>query len=123
MSSNEEAREQLRNLNPRQDTPLPDLPEAAPRVIIAADETFRKTIKKFVINGSFPSGSGWTGDHLIPLLKDQDCLRVLALLATLIRNGELDDTCRSYFSAIHFTHYRNLPAGLGPSYQLSPSTR
>jgi hypothetical protein len=96
VSSNEEAREQLRNLNPRQDTPLPDLPEAAPRVIIAADETFRKTIKKFVINGSSPSGSGWTGDHLTPLLKDQDCLRVLALLATLIRNGELDDTCRSH---------------------------
>ena len=46
--------------------------------------------------GPPPSGSGWTGDHLFPLIKDQDCLRVLALLATLIRNGELDDTCRSY---------------------------
>jgi hypothetical protein len=96
VSSDADAIAELQRLHPIQDDPLPDLPEDAPLVIVAADDSFRKTVKKFVITGAAPSGSGWTGDHLAPLIDDADCLRVLALITTLIRNGELNNICRGY---------------------------
>jgi len=63
---------------------------------VLADENFIKLWKEKIATGASPGCTGFTGDHGLPLLKDPDCLRGLAYLVELIRNGLLDLRCKTY---------------------------
>ena len=87
--------EQLLELHPpATGTAIPALPPNAPFAPVLGDEKFVRLWKKRVANGAAPAVSGFTGDHGLPLLEDSHCLRGLALLVQLIRNGQLSDQCR-----------------------------
>jgi len=58
------------------------------------DESFIRLWKTKIATGAAAGVSGFTGDHGLPLLDDPHCLRGLALLVQLIRNGQLNDRCR-----------------------------
>ena len=79
---------------PLHDGPLPDLPPEAPISPVLPDDYFCKLWRTKIANGAAPAISGFTGDHGLPLLEDPDCLRGLALMVQLIRNGQLGDQTR-----------------------------
>ena len=93
----QDVEEQLTRLHPpATSTAIPALPPNAPFVPVLGDDNFVRLWKKRVANGAAPAVSGFTGDHGLPLLEDSHCLRGLALLIQLIRNGLLSDQCRTY---------------------------
>ena len=84
----------LRLLHPTSSSSIPPLPTDSPYRPVLPDSTFVKIWKKRIATGAAPAASGFTGDHGLPLLEDPDCLRGLAYLIELIRNGCLNERCR-----------------------------
>ena len=60
------------------------------------DEHFQTMWRKRVANGAAPGLSGFTGDHGLPLIEDHECLRGLAAMIQLIRNGQLGYDTRAF---------------------------
>lgn len=77
-------------------TPLPNLPTNASFTVVLPDERFAKLWRERIANGAAPAVSGFTGDHGLPLLEDQHCIRGLALLIQLIRNAQLPEDLREH---------------------------
>ena len=85
----------LRALHPKATDPVPALPEEAPRIQVDT-EVLVSLVRKRVANGSSPSYSGWTGELLLALLDDLDCLHGLAQIVEDQLNGSLDDMTRDF---------------------------
>jgi Reverse transcriptase (RNA-dependent DNA polymerase) len=95
--------EQLNELHPPYPHALPVCPRDAPSIIIGADtpenrEKLRKILRK-LDNGSAGGPSGFTGQHLWTLARDDDCLRGLALIMQDINNGTTGSRLREYITS------------------------
>ena len=93
--------EKLRALHPPAAVPassLPSLPESSPRIHVDG-KVLADLVKGKVANGSSPGPSGWTGELLLALTGDPDCLAGIVALVEDIINGLLDDRARSVLLA------------------------
>ena len=87
---------QLRDKHPAGDLDnLPALPGGAPLGLAVNMRFLKRTVGRKIANGSAPDLFGWTGELLQTLMRDRDCLRVLALLVAHIRDGMLNDDIRA----------------------------
>ena len=88
---------QLEQLHPQAppDSVIPPLPTNAPFVPVIPDDRFIRVWKNKVATGASAAASGFSGDHGLPLLEDRHCIRGLAAVIQLIRNGQLNERCRS----------------------------
>src|SRR5579872_6299311 len=77
---------------------LPVLPESSPRIHVDG-KVLADLVKGKVANGSSPGPSGWTGELLLALTGDPDCLAGIVALVEDIINGLLDDRARSVLLA------------------------
>jgi len=89
----------LAKLHPSRDSKsqLPPLPQDAPRLRVDPDDLV-KIIKKLA-NGAAPAASGWTGELLVALVEDSDCLAGIECLITDILNGDMSDEARTILTA------------------------
>ena len=85
----------MKKLHPPSLNTSPPLPSNAPTFHQVDLDTLSKIVRKSLSNGSSPAGSGWTGDILIPLVGDKDCLAGLGILVRDIISGTLPDSCRT----------------------------
>ena len=86
----EEAIQALADLHPDFEGELPRLPDDHQPLIAVNPSEMIKAIKKKVANGAAPGPSGWTGEMLLPLIRDQDCIEGLAALVLDMANDSLD---------------------------------
>ncbi len=84
----------LNELHPPADGPTPTLPLDAPTIQQVDLGVLSKLIRSSLANGSAPGGSGWTGDLLLALRDDHDCLVAMGLLVKDIINGTLTGRAR-----------------------------
>jgi len=70
---------------------------AAPPIIIGHEENgdLLKTISHSA-NGASPGPSGWTGEMLLCLARDPECLKYLSVLCTNIHNGFIPSQTKPY---------------------------
>ena len=81
--------EQLQALHPDASAPLPAaIVDEAVKKWLTGNDISRKS-DRFYDNGSSPGPSGWTGAMLRPLLHNETCRRGLALIFSLIMNGDI----------------------------------
>jgi len=99
-SVDEEVIDAVRALHPAADALLPDLPNNAPEVKVDPEQLAR-SIKK-VANGAAPAGSGWTGELLLALVDDADCMTGIECIITDILNGDLPVAEVFYKVATHY---------------------
>ena len=71
----------------------PDNPQFVP---VIPDEEFVALIRSKLANGASPGPSGWTGDLLLHLTEDEECLRGIAAITEDIRNGVLSDADKDF---------------------------
>ena len=89
-----ETLEQLQKLHPSASDPLsPDDIEFAAKQAKQwlSSNDIAKRSERFYDNGSAPGPSGWTGAMLRPLLQSDICRRGLALIFSLLMNGDIRD--------------------------------
>lgn len=84
---------QLRDLHPPASGPIPVLPNDAP-LIQQVDLVVLSRLVRSLANGAAPGPSGWTGDLLLALIDDHDCLAALGHLVKDIVNGALTGRAR-----------------------------
>ena len=89
-SIDDEAVQALQDLHPDYEGELPQLPADHQPLVAVNTESMIKAIKQKVANGAAPGPSGWTGEMLLPLLKDQTCTEGLAALVLDMTNDCLD---------------------------------
>jgi len=105
---------QLARLHPPSSSLPPLLPPNAPISPVLPDDKFIRIWKTKIATGAAAGTSGFTGDHGLPLLDDSHCLRALALLVQLIRNGQLNDRCRELLLASPLIAVNKATTGVRP---------
>ena len=85
----------LESLHPPASDAVPPLPEDAPTVQQVDTDALAKLVRRDLANGSAPAASGWTGDLVLALIDDSDCLNGLASLVKDIINGTLPVEART----------------------------
>ena len=65
-------------------------------------------VRSSLANGSAPGGSGWTGDLILGLIDDHDCLTGLGILIKDILNGTLTGRARELWFLRFFLLAGNL---------------
>jgi hypothetical protein len=93
---------------------IPSLPGDAPFVPVLGDDRFIRIWRRKIATGAAPAASGFTGDHGLPLLEDDHCLRGLAALVQMIRNGQLNDRCRGLLLGCPVIATRKTNGGIRP---------
>ena len=87
----------LRDLHPPCEDPCPDGPD---RQIVAIDlEELKLVIKRKIARGAAAGPSGWTGELLLPLIRDKSCLEGLGALVLDISNNLLDAHSRQLLTS------------------------
>lgn len=94
--ANPEVMAALQALHPRCPTEVPALPANAELSFLAPDRRLKSMIFHKVANGSAPGPSGWTGEMMATIARNDDCLAGIAALLNDIRNGTLPDEARPY---------------------------
>ena len=89
----------LLSLHPPCPSAIPPLPLNVPPTFLAADRHLRSLIIRKVANGSAPGPSGWTGEMMATISRNDECLAGIAALLNDIRNGNLSDEARPYLLA------------------------
>jgi hypothetical protein len=80
----------LKGLHPKRgNSPLPNPPAHAPRVMQVDKEKLVEIIRMRLANGASPGRSGWTGDLLKALIDEPECIEGLATITLLIINGDI----------------------------------
>ncbi len=87
--------QRLIQLHPQSSKSMPPPPASSRGAVIAADDDFVKAVNN-IANGSSPGPSGLTGEMLLPLLSDEDCIRGLAKLVTDVNSGDLPSDFKPY---------------------------
>ena len=88
---------QLRALHPQRTNeapPLPGLPDGPPSPTPVTPALVKKIIKR-IANGAAPGPSGWTGETLLCLSRDEECLAGICSLVGDIINDRLSFVSRS----------------------------
>ena len=70
----------LQALHPPASDPALPLPDDATQLQQVDSDVLASIVRRSLANGSAPAGSGWTGDLLLALIDDSDCLSGLACL-------------------------------------------
>ena len=109
-----EIQRELVRLHPTSTSTLPLLPPDAPISPVLPDDTFVRIWKTKIATGAAAGVTGFTGDHGLPLLGDPHCLRALALLVQLIRNGQLNDRCRQLLLSCPLIAVAKRTSGIRP---------
>ena len=86
--------EDLAKLHPAASGPVPPLPADAPMIQQIDLAVLSRLVRTSLANGSAPGGSGWTGDLILALIDDHDCLTALGVLVKDILNGTLTGKAR-----------------------------
>jgi hypothetical protein len=84
----------LEVLHPPASGPAPPLPTDAPLLQQVDLDELSRLVRTSLANGSAPGGSGWTGDLILGLIDDHDCLTALGILVKDILNGTLTGNAR-----------------------------
>ena len=71
---NERVTNDLQDLHPPSSGPSPHLPPDSPTLQLADTVIRARLIRSSLANGSSPGPSGWTGDLLLALIDDHNCL-------------------------------------------------
>ncbi len=91
---NERVVNDLQALHPPSSAPSPHLPPDSPTLQLVDTDILARLIRSSLANGSSPGPSGWTGDLLLALIDDHDCLIGLGTLVKDIINGSLTGAAR-----------------------------
>jgi hypothetical protein len=104
---------QLQALHPPASAPAPPLPHSVP--LVAVDEgVLARLVRKRLCNGAAPGPSGWTGELIAPLLRDEACARSLCILIADILNGVLSVAEREYLLASRLIAVKKGESGIRP---------
>ena len=87
---NDKTIRKLQALHPAASAPLPPLDNLTKHTLVSGDNLCAHA-DRFYDNGSAPGPSGWTGAMLTPLISSPACRPGLALLFSLIMNGDIAD--------------------------------
>jgi len=101
-----DCKQKLERLHPKskedlsRDPIIRDASSTCPPVVIGHEPhgDLVKTIR-FLANGSAPGPSGWSGEMLLNVARNPECLQHLAALCTNIQNGNLPATTKPYLLA------------------------
>jgi hypothetical protein len=97
-TTEEGVQQELKALHGGEDSArIPPCPEDAPVHVATAGEV--KKMIKALPKGRCGGPSGWTREHLLALVDDDQCLEGLAALVTVIMKGEVPDMLRPYMLA------------------------
>lgn len=112
-SSDVRVRDQLRALHPPASAPAPPLPTSVPILSVDAD-ALAHLVRKRACNGAAPGASGWCGELVAPLLRDEVCRRAFCVLITDIANGVLGDAEAEYLLGSRLIAVRKGTSGIRP---------
>jgi len=84
----------LAKLHPPASGPVPLLPGDSSMIQQIDLAVLSRLVRSSLANGSAPGGSGWTGDLILALIEDHDCLTALGVLVKDILNGALTGRAR-----------------------------
>lgn len=94
-----EVLECLQNLHPEEDLgALPELKAEAKYATVFQPQSVEQAIRRLP-KGRAAGPSGWTAEHLLPLLEDEECLLGLTALINRIAAGHLSAQTREYLLA------------------------
>ena len=71
------------------------LPDTSPRIVVDPD-IVAELVKDRIATGAAAAYTGWTGELLLSLIEDSDCLNGIAAIIEDQLNGTLDDVARDY---------------------------
>ena len=79
----------LEELHPKGPNYIKQCPKSAPKMLKIDKELIKEIVKRELATGSAPGRSGWTGDLVLALVEDQECLDGIAVMTRTMINGEI----------------------------------